>query len=187
MRDNITTLVWLDVETTGLRPNTDELLQVACIVTDLLGNEVAEPFEVLVAHDNVDQLIEQSDPFVQTMHATTGLWDRLRAGEGAPLADVDAALFDYIASVAPEPLQAQFAGNSVRFDMNWAERCLPKTYAHLHYRNIDVTALMSTLERFGAVDCAQCPEFVGDKHNAADDIRHAVRCYRWLNEELHHE
>lgn len=182
---DITTLVWLDVETTGLNPREGQLLQVACILTDLLGNEIAEPFERIVAYESrvVEFFKGTVDSFVVDMHTTTGLWERLSGPEALPLAEVEDDLLAYIAEHAPEARQAQFAGNSVRFDMNWSEVHLPKVYDHLHYRNIDITGLMTTFERFGLVNINRKPGFVGEKHNAVDDIRHAVKTYVWLYED----
>lgn len=183
MSTNIDTLVWLDIETDGLDPK-GNLLQVACILTDLQGNEVAEPFERVVAYDAETAALIRlgASDFVRDMHDTTGLWDRLSSADAKPLAEVERDTLDYIKSHAPEARQGQFAGNSVRFDMNWAEVHLPDVYAHLHYRNIDITAVWTTMERFGLVS-GDGPEFIGEKHNAVDDIRHAVNCYRWLKEQ----
>lgn len=184
MAINIDTLVWLDLETNRLEPVGGKLLQAACILTDLQGNEIAEPFERVVAYepDSVQDIKRRTNDYVLAMHETTGLWDRLSGPEAQVQSRVEADLLDYIKSHAPEPKQGQFAGNSVRFDMNWSEVHLPSVYEHLHYRNIDITAVWTTMVRFGLVE-GDGPEFIGDKHNALDDIRHAVRCYRWLKEQ----
>lgn len=200
-------LLWFDIETTGLYPGTGSILQVAAIVTDLMGNELADPFERVVRHrratteplgsldfdalddvenasfaGTVEAAYQKSDDFVRQMHTDTGLWDRLDSEEAVSLSATEESLLALLDDLDVAPKTIQFAGNSVRFDMNWSEFHLPKLYERAHYRSVDVTCLWTTLERWGVLEGRGEPEFVGSKHNAVDDIRHAVTTYRWLRE-----
>lgn len=172
--DGITHLCWLDLETTGLDPSTGEILQVAAIITDLQGNIVSEPYDSLVKTD-VACARELSNEYVLNMHTETGLWERLEAGEGKTLNEVATDLLTLAYKFSPDRNTMSFAGNSVRFDMNWIQEHMPGFYSHLHYRNVDVTGVEATMRRFG-IAVPQI-EFVGDKHNALDDIRHAIKQY----------
>lgn len=181
MSDDV--LLWLDLETTGLEPDRP-LLQVAAIATDTLGNELAAPIEWIVAHtpEEVETMRAAAVPVVQDMHAVTGLWDRLSSGEGLPLEDVEALLLAYVRRVAPNKGQAQLAGNSVHMDAIWTRVHLPQVADHLHYRLIDITALATTMVRWGVIE--ERPTFEGVEHDAVDDIRGAVNEYRWLRRHL---
>lgn len=179
---DIPVLLWLDFETDGLNPVGGHLLQVAVIPTDELGNELdVEPYEAIVAYtpEEVAEIRANAVSVVQDMHHETGLWDRLIEGVDAkPLSVLHDELLAYVKAVAPGKRQAQIAGNSVRFDLNWAEEHLNEFYLFLHYRNIDVTALGYSAERAGLGSFEG--EFVGQKHEAMADIRYAIESYRWF-------
>ncbi len=171
-------LAWVDVETTGLDPTEGLLLQVACILTDLEGNIISEPYEAVI-HQDRDEAMNLSNDYVKEMHATTGLWDKLATGEAPTV--VDHAILEGLMLFAPEPRSIRLAGNSVRLDLNFLERNLPKTYAHLHYRSVDVTALAYALQAWGVVD----GKFEKRKtHDALEDIRESIAEYRWLRAEV---
>lgn len=172
-------LLWVDVEATHLNPATSELLQVAAVLTDLEGVELADEFSMVIYHPNGEELYRNSIPLIQEMHSSTGLWGKLSTG--TPLPEVDAALLKYVQQGAPEYRQARLAGNSIRLDLNFLEACLPNTYNHLHYRSVDVTALAYVFQAWGVVD----GYYVKRKaHEALEDIRESLEEYRWLRRRL---
>lgn len=175
-------ILWMDVETTGLDVSREYLLQVAALVTDPQGRRVSEDtFDevVLYAPEEAQRLRADSIPLVQAMHDATSLWERLP--QGKPLAQVDALLEEFLKAHAPEKSQARLGGNSVRLDANFADRYLPRTAAHLHYRLVDV----STLAWVTAAQGLTPPEFPKKKtHDALDDIQESLEEYRWILEHL---
>jgi oligoribonuclease len=172
-------LLWVDVEATHLNPATSELLQVAAVLTDLEGVELADEFSMVIYHPNGEELYRNSIPLIQEMHSSTGLWGKLATG--TPLPEVDAALLKYVQQGAPEYRQARLAGNSIRLDLNFLEACLPNTYNHLHYRSVDVTALAYVFQAWGIVD-GYFPK--RKAHEALEDIRESLEEYRWLRRHL---
>lgn len=172
-------LLWVDVETTGLTPDTAALLQVAAIITDTEGKQLVDPFMAVVQHFNSAELRASAVPFVQEMHDATGLWDRLEGG--MPMAEVDLRLQTYLSAHAPNKRQARLAGNSVRLDLNFLEAFLPNTYGQLHYRSVDVSALAYTLAEWGEV-----PGYYEKKktHDALDDIRKSLEEFLFLKDNL---
>lgn len=196
MTTNPTVLAWTDVETTGLDPHAGHLLlQVACILTDPQGEEIAEPYEAVVSYPRrpagakpstvslyVEDAHARANDFVRDMHTTTGLWDRLSGPDAKSLATIDSDLMDLVTPHAPQPRQVQMAGNSVRLDLNFTDVYLVEFAAHLHYRFIDVTGLAVTMDRFGVVN-GRCPlPRTGPEHDAVADIRAAITEYRWLRD-----
>lgn len=174
-----TVLAWIDVETTGLDAAADQLLEVACILTDTNLVQLAKPYQAVVRHENPASLRTRVDEVVRDMHDRTGLWDRLPGG--TPLEQVDADLLAYISAVAPQPRQARVAGNSIRLDLNFLEAKLPRSYRHLHYRSVDVSAVALLAREWWQVPT------VGKQmdHSALADIRESLEELRRLRREIH--
>lgn len=168
-----------DVETTGLDPRVDLLLEIqAYIVEPFAPYEKVEPdgFHAIIQHDP-ETAFHQATPYVQEMHEKTGLWWKLRYG--TPLAQVDAGLRAYLEEHLA-PRQGFLVGNSVRLDQNFIEHHLPRSFEYLHYRAIDVTSIaMWARHEYGI---GWMPKEA--KHTAADDIEETLAELRWISERL---
>lgn len=162
---------WIDVETTGLDAENKHLLEIACVVTDANLNVLDDAgFQAVIRYsaEEVVGLMLEANEYVVKMHQKTGLWDRLT--NGTPVYEVDSGLRDYLARFA-EPRTMPVAGNSVRLDMNFIDRHLPLTSAHLDYHMRDVSSVAGM-----AGDWYDLPWF--DKHSdhtAMTDIRESIR------------
>jgi len=162
---------WIDVETTGLDAEGKHLLEVACIVTDADLNILhSNGFQAVVRYSvqEVVGLMLEANDYVVEMHTKTGLWDRLTSGK--PAEEVDASLRNYLASFSPARTMP-VAGNSVRLDMNFIDKHLPLTSAHLDYHMRDVSSIAGM-----ASDWYDLPWFdKASDHTAMTDIRESIR------------
>src|SRR5215468_6848672 len=70
-------LIWIDMEMTGLKPETDRIIEVAIVVTDDALATIAEA-PVLVVHQD-DATLAGMDSWNQSTHSRTGLTQRVRA------------------------------------------------------------------------------------------------------------
>lgn len=160
-------LVWIDLETTGLNPSKEHVIEVACIVTDDHLSEVAR-WERVVRHWASDILahVDPSDdeavklaheqtevnPHVVKMHASNGLW-RASAASHNTIVAVEQQLAEFIRERAVAfnqdgtVVQPQLAGSTVSFDRSFLERHTPLVAAQLHYRNVDVSTLNELARR----------------------------------------
>lgn len=172
-------LAWTDIETTGLEPSTDRLLEVACILTDTKLNELAEPLRFVVrrSKSETQMLRKQAAPYVQQMHDRTGLWDDLPHGT-VEREDVDATILRYIHKFAPNHRQARLAGSSVHFDRSFLEFWAPDTIKHLHCRMLDVSSVAYAMENSGVY--RRDPDFISE-HAALADIRASIGMLRRIN------
>lgn len=171
-------IAWIDVESTGVDPRRDALLEVACLVTDMDLNLLDEVgYHAIVRHSGreVSDLISLADERVQQMHESTNLWSKLPYGK--PLEAIDSELLAYIRQFAPEKRTALVGGNSITLDRNFMEAYLPETFAHLHYRSIDVSSVaLLARHRFG--DGAYYKKQY--MHAALPDIRESIAELKFL-------
>src|SRR2546423_2800056 len=70
-------LIWIDMEMSGLAPDTDRILEIAVVITDGALNAVAEA-PVLVLHQS-DAVLDGMDSWNQSTHARSGLIPKVKA------------------------------------------------------------------------------------------------------------
>lgn len=188
-------LVWIDLETTGLSPTNDKVLEVACIVTNHALEEIAR-FS-MVTSEAATAHFGALDPVVQRMHAENGLWLE-SAQSSLSLADVRAALGSFLDShlrtpgtgvyvgdnnwITPEYVRPVLAGSTVSFNRAFLEVHMPRVAAMLHYRNLDVTSINELAKRFWPDAFEARPyqdELRPDKHRAMPDIESSLDVARY--------
>lgn len=184
-------IAWIDVETTGLDPAREHLLEISLILTDNELNPVADPVSVLI-----DPSVEDAHPdykvgsdiartvsdFIRDMHTSNGLFADLDAGLGVAPDEADGLIADAIDAAAGEGGKPLLAGNSITLDRNFLEAQAPRTYAALHYRSIDVTSIENDLDRDGFAEPIAAWHAARPKksHRGADDIRDSIDQLRAL-------
>lgn len=163
-------LVWVDCEMTGLNPETDELVEVAVVITD---------FQLAVLHSGLQVVIKPSatalesmGDFVRDMHTSSGLLDEL--DKGVSLAEAEKMILDYITEFVPEAGHAPLAGNTIGTDRVFIQKDLPAVHAHLHYRNVDVSSIKELAKHWYPKSYFQSPEKNGG-HRALADIMESIR------------
>ena len=76
MNDN---LIWIDLEMTGLNPDTDRIIEIATIVTDPDLNVLGEG-PVMAIHQS-DAMLDGMDEWNTTQHGRSGLTQRVRESQ----------------------------------------------------------------------------------------------------------
>jgi oligoribonuclease len=163
-------LVWLDAEMTGLDLASDELVEIAVLITDYDLRIQDEGFHVVIKPS--DRALEQMGDFVRAMHTDSGLLDEL--ADGISLAAAQDHLLEYLNKHVPEPQSAPLAGNTIGTDRAFLQRDMPQVNDHLHYRNIDVSTIKELTRRWFPRMYFQAPEKNGG-HRALADIRESIR------------
>ncbi|WP_263310027.1 oligoribonuclease [Brachybacterium atlanticum] len=172
-------IVWIDTETTGLDPATDDLLEIAVVVTCNDLTELGAFNIVTTPADGAHAAIERMDAFVHEMHTANGLIDAIEGSEAhAPrTADALAAgAIDRFTAGHTGPFL--LGGNSITHDRGFLARHAPQTFSRLHYRSIDVSGIEQEMLRDGYDQqiTAWRDRFVpSDAHRALADIRDSIR------------
>jgi oligoribonuclease len=137
-------LIWIDMEMTGLQPDSDRIIEIATLVTDADLRVIAEG-PVLVVHQP-DEVLDAMDSWNKGTHKKSGLIDKVRASrltEAEAERQAVAFLREHVgAGVSP------MCGNSICQDRRFLARWMPKLEAHFHYRNLDVSTLKELVRRW---------------------------------------
>ncbi|EDP45633.1 hypothetical protein MGL_0622 [Malassezia globosa CBS 7966] len=140
-------LVWIDCEMTGLDPNNDRLLEIACIVTDGQLRPVDEGVSYVIRTQ--PHVLQDMDEWCTTTHTNTGLIDAcLDAKMSHMHQDVRAAVLAYVLDRIPEARIACLAGSSVHADKAFLVNEMPELIKHLHYRIVDVSTIKELVRRW---------------------------------------
>jgi oligoribonuclease len=162
-------LIWIDLEMTGLQPESDLIIEIATIVTDKHLEMLAEG-PVLAVHQS-DTALAGMDDWNRKQHGGSGLTARVRAS----IVDAAAAERETLEFLKEwlEPGRSPMCGNSVCQDRRFLARYMPKLESFFHYRNLDVSTLKELAQRW-APQIAQGFQ-KSSSHLALDDVRESIR------------
>jgi oligoribonuclease len=171
-------LVWVDMEMSGLQPETDRILEIAMIVTDGDLNIVAEG-PVLVVHQE-DAVLDRMDAWNKGTHGKSGLIDKVKTSTLTE-AEVEAACLAFLKQHVKSSI-SPMCGNTIHQDRRFMNRYMPKLEAYFHYRNIDVSTIKELCKRWQ-------PEIAKgfskqQAHTALADIIESVEELRYYREKL---
>src|SRR5471032_3156068 len=175
-RPNEMNLVWVDMEMTGLEPDTDRIIEVAVVVTDMHLKVLAEG-PVFAIHQS-DETLDKMDAWNKRTHGRSGLIERVKASTVTE-AEAEEALLAFMRLWVPKG-KAPMCGNTIGQDRRFMVRYMPKLEAFFHYRNIDVSTLKELCKRWK-------PEIVGgfkkhQKHTAMADIVESIDELKYYRE-----
>jgi oligoribonuclease len=160
-------LVWMDLEMTGLDPETDTILEMAVLITDAELNIVAEG-PVIAIHHGEPVLSAMSD-WCKTHHGASGLTARVRQS-AIDTATAEAMALDFVRLHVPERT-SPLCGNSIHQDRRFLVRYMPRLEAYMHYRNIDVSTVKELARRWYPDITLPAKQ---SAHLALDDIRESI-------------
>jgi oligoribonuclease len=174
--DKSKTLIWLDMEMTGLEPDSDRIIEIATLVTDADLNIIAEG-PVLAVHQS-DEALAAMDEWNQRTHGGSGLVARVRASTTDDAAAEQLTL-EFLRQYA-DPRSSPLCGNSIHQDRRFMVRYMPQLEAFFHYRNLDVSTVKELARRWR-------PELPAGfaktgTHQALDDIHESINELKYYRE-----
>lgn len=175
-RPNEFNLVWVDMEMTGLDPDSDRIIEVAVVVTDSNLNVLAEG-PVFAIHQP-DEVLDRMDAWNKGTHGRSGLIDRVKAST-INEADAEKALIDFLKHFVPSG-KSPMCGNTICQDRRFMVRGMPKLEAFFHYRNLDVSTLKELCKRWKPEISTGFKKH--QKHTALADIIESIEELRYYRE-----
>ncbi len=168
MAQNQNYLIWIDMEMTGLVPETDRIIEVALVITDGDLNTIVEA-PVLVVHQ-ADIILDGMDSWNKSTHGKSGLIDKVKASTLDDAA-VEIQMLEFLKKHVPARI-SPMCGNSICQDRRFLARWMPQLESYFHYRNLDVSTLKELAKRWKP-EVAQGIKKHG-KHEALADIYESI-------------
>lgn len=176
MTQDTANLIWIDLEMTGLDPDTDLIIEIATVITDKDLNILAEG--PVIAVNQCDEALAAMDDWNQKHHGQSGLIERVKASLIND-AEAERLTIDFLKDWVPENT-SPICGNSIGQDRRFLYRYMPTLEAYFHYRNIDVSTLKELAARWApAVKDGFNKE---SSHQALDDILESIDELRYYRE-----
>lgn len=169
-------LIWIDMEMTGLTPETDRIIEIAVVITDAHLQITAEA-PVLVVHQP-DAVLDAMDDWNKSTHGRSGLIGKVKE---STLSETEAEqrMLDFLLEHVPKGV-SPMCGNSICQDRRFLARWMPGLESYFHYRNLDVSTFKELVRRWK-------PELAKGltkhgKHEALADIHESIEELKYYRE-----
>ncbi len=171
-------LIWIDLEMTGLRPDSDQIIEIATVVTDKDLNIIAEGPEFAIHQP--EEVLSRMDAWNQRQHGSSGLLARVRSSS-MTLTEAERQTLLFLSMHVP-PAVSPMCGNGICQDRRFLARLMPELERFFHYRNLDVSTLKELARRW-------MPSALGgfqkqSAHLARADINESIRELRHYRERM---
>jgi oligoribonuclease len=161
-------LVWIDMEMSGLNPDTDVVLEVSVLITDPNLAITAEGPNLIL--NQPPSLFETMDDWNKEHHSRSGLWEAVQASH-VTLREAEDQIMDFleknvVAKTSP------LCGNSIAQDRLFLRKYMPRVHEYLHYRMVDVSSVKELVRRW--YPGGPVPPAKAGNHRALDDIKESI-------------
>lgn len=172
MAQSADNLIWIDLEMTGLDPDTDYIIEIATVVTDAQLEILAEG--PVIAINQPDAILDKMDDWNTRQHTKSGLLERVKKSTTTS-AEAETATLEFLQQYVPANT-SPMCGNSICQDRRFLYRYMHELEKYFHYRNLDVSTVKELIKRWTTGK----DQFVkNSSHLAMDDIKDSI-------EELQH-
>ncbi len=160
-------LIWIDLEMTGLDPETDYIIEMAVIITDSELNTIAES-PVLTIHQH-NEVLDRMDEWNTKQHGGSGLTDRVKRSS-MDEREAEFIMLDFIRPYVPAGA-SPMCGNTICQDRRFLAKYMEELNEYFHYRQIDVSSIKELITRWSP----ETPAFYKEStHLAMNDVRDSI-------------
>jgi oligoribonuclease len=166
-------LIWLDMEMSGLLPDSDRILELAAVVTDANLNLLGES-PVFVIHQS-DAVLDGMDAWNKGAHGRSGLIDKVKASTTSEQMATE-QMIAFLKEHVPAG-KSPMCGNSICQDRRFMARYMPELESYFHYRNLDVSVFKELARRwkpeiYAGFKKASRHEALADIYESIDELKY---------------
>ncbi len=171
-----TNLIWIDLEMTGLIPETDVIIEIATVVTDANLN-VIEEGPSLAIHQS-KELIDGMDEWNTSQHNRSGLVKRVMESK-ITVTEAESQTLEFLSKHVDSGV-SPMCGNSICQDRRFLSNYMPNLEKFFHYRHIDVSTLKELAVRWKPDIISS--SFKNSRHLALSDIYDSIDELKYYRE-----
>ena len=173
-----TNLIWIDLEMTGLIPETDVIIEIATVVTDANLNIIDEGPSLAISQNS--ELLDGMDEWNTNQHNRSGLVKRVKEST-ISVVDAENQTLDFVSKYV-DPGVSPMCGNSICQDRRFLYNYMPKLEKFFHYRHIDVSTLKELAMRWRPEIVSS--SFKKSRHLALSDIYDSIDELKYYREHI---
>lgn len=182
---------WIDLETTGLDPQIDNILELGLTIADTEGRPTARQrvgppgastgplvsatwcAQVWLPSDDAEVRVILGSTY--EMHMASGLVAACQQSKFRTVHQLEAEALAYLDQVGIAPKTSPMCGSSVHFDRSFLRVDMPSLHDWFHYRNFDASTVVAFTQDI-------LPGFTfperEKKHRALEDIERSIQLVR---------
>lgn len=175
---NYPALIWLDLEMTGLDPDSERIIEIATAVTSHDLTEIIQGPNLVIQQPQ--EYIDNMDAWNTNQHNSSGLVDMLRV-TNMTIEQAEKETLQFI-SEHTQKGQSPLCGNSISHDRRFLVRYMPELSSFFHYRNVDVSSISELVKRWH-------PQLLGTfkkegGHRAMTDVIESIQELKFYKDNL---
>ncbi|XP_023944437.2 probable oligoribonuclease [Bicyclus anynana] len=172
-------IVWVDLEMTGLNVEVDQILEIACLVTDADLNIVATGPNIIIHHP--EEILSNMNQWCITQHGESGLTDACRESN-VSVTEAENQILAFVKAHVPEN-KCSLGGNSIYMDRLFIQKYMPKLNNYLHYRIIDVSTIKELARRWYPKEYSRQPRKKFE-HRCLSDIIESIEELKYYKQHI---
>jgi oligoribonuclease len=179
--------IFLDLETTGINPEKDFIIELGAAVVDDDFEIVDERNYVFPMSNWIQEKLDGADPIVQEMHTSNHLIAEMNklAAQGNSLSYgyyrrcLEMVLLEWFSQCGLTAGECPMAGETIHFDRAFLKLHMPVVEEFFHYRDWEVSTLKRATQMWAPNYYRRNPFFEApSSHRALSDVRMAVEYTR---------
>jgi len=171
-----TNLIWIDLEMTGLIPETDVIIEIATVVTDANLNVIDEGPSLAIHQSK--ELIDRMDEWNTKQHNISGLVKRVMESK-ITVTEAESQTLEFLSKHVDSGV-SPMCGNSICQDRRFLSNYMPNLENFFHYRHIDVSTLKELAVRWKPDIISS--SFKNSRHLALSDIYDSIDELKYYRE-----